>query len=133
MMSDDDRITRERLAASIERGLNPPPPGTDVAEDDCLAPDAAIAVLDTMVADYAWLSGWADLAQKAATAEIAVEVARMNDAPPQVQIGLTQRADEARMKLEGSDVPKGVDVRQVLESFAKLQRIAARKPDGYVS
>ena len=130
MMNDDDRINREVLTASIERGLNPPQRDTDVAEDDRLAPNAAVAVLDTMVAQYGWLSEWADRAQKAATAEVAVELARTNSAPEHVRIALAQAADEARMKLDASDLPDGVDARQVLESFAKIQRVAARKPDG---
>jgi geranylgeranyl pyrophosphate synthase len=131
MMSGGDRFNREVLAASIERGLNPLPRDTDVAEDDRLAPDAAVLVLDTMVAQYAWLSEWADRAQEAATAEVAVELARTNNAPQYVRIALTQTADEARMKLHSSNVPNGVNARQVLESFAKIQRVAARKPDGY--
>jgi hypothetical protein len=132
MTSDDERIGHEVLAASIEWGLDPPQSGSDISDDHYLAPEAAVIVLDTMVAHFAWLSEWIDLARKSAIAAAAVELARMNDAPKSLRIALTQSADEARMKLEGSDIPNGVNARQVLESFAKLQRVAARKPDLYL-
>ena len=56
------------------------------AEEDCLAPEAAATVLDKMVADYVWISEWVSLTRKAAI--------------------------EARMKVDGTDVPNGVDDRR---------------------
>ena len=80
-MSDDERIEREVLAASVEWGLNPPQPGSGIAEDAYLAPQAAETVLQAMVAEYKWLSEWVDLAKNAALAAVTVEVAQAANAP----------------------------------------------------
>jgi hypothetical protein len=132
MMTDDERLYREKAAVSVEWGLNLPQPGSGVAEDAYLAPEAAEIVLKAMVADYTWLGEWVELARNAALAAVTVEVAQANGAPRLLQIALSQTAEEARAKLERMDVPNGVDARQVLECFAKLQRVAARKPDVYL-
>ena len=131
-MSDDERIEREVLAASVEWGLNPPQPGSGIAEDAYLAPQAAETVLQAMVAEYKWLSEWVDLAKNAALAAVTVEVAQAANAPRLHQIALKQTADEAGAKLARIDLPNDVNVQQVLECFAKLQRVAARKPDVYL-
>jgi len=131
MMTDAERLDREVLAKSIEWGLEPPQPGSGITDDLYLSPEAAAIVLDALIATYEWLAGWAELARKATIAEVAVEVARANDAPRLVSIALTQTADEARTKLDGSNVPNGINADQILKCFAKLQRVAARKPEGY--
>jgi hypothetical protein len=109
------------LAASIEWGLDPPQPGSGVAGDAYLAPLGAEVVLQAMLAHYPWLSEWINLAKGAALAEVALEVALANDAPRELQRMLTQTADQARSKLDGLNVPSGVDARQVLETFVQIQ------------
>jgi hypothetical protein len=128
MMTDDERLYRMKAAASVEWGLNPPPPGYEFA-DDFLAPEAAENVLKAMVAEYTWLGEWVELARNAAIAAVTVEVAQANNAPRLLEVALIQTATEARAKLERTDVPNDVDARQVLECFARLQKVAARKPD----
>jgi hypothetical protein len=131
MLNNEERLSRERLAASVDWALNPPQPGTSLAENVFLAPEAAVTVLNVMVARYEWLSIWVEKAEKAALAATAVEVAETTGAPQAIITSLKQTADEALMEQMKSSPPQDIKAEQILKTFAALQRAVAERPEGY--
>jgi hypothetical protein len=133
MMNDDQRLSCEQFALSIEWALDPPMAEGAFAENPYMAPEAASMAIEEMVDQYPWLIDWVEEARRAALAEAAVELAKASSTPQQVTDVLRKNADKARSKLEKNRhrPPEADDPVEVLRAFALLQRTAATKPIGH--
>jgi hypothetical protein len=130
MFSDDERLSREQLAASVEWGLNPPQPGGEFEGRSSLESEAAAHAVSFMVGQYEWLEEWAKLAREAALAAVAFDVAEVSGAPKSLKGHLAQAASVSRSKLELFNLDHDIAI-EILETLAALQRIAAKRPPGY--
>jgi hypothetical protein len=133
LMNDDQRLSCEQVALSIEWALDPPMAEGAFAENPYMAPEAASMALEEMVDQYPWLIDWVEEARRAALAEAAVELAKASSTPQQVTDVLRKNADKARSKLEKHRhrPPEADEPVEVLRAFALLQRTAATKPMGH--
>jgi hypothetical protein len=133
MMNDDQRLSCEQFALSIEWALDLPIAEGAFAENPYMAPEAASLAIEEMVEQYPWVIDWVEEARTAALAEAAVELAKASSTPQQITDALRKNADKARSKLENHRhrPPEADEPVTVLRAFALLQRAAATKPNGH--